>query len=71
MIFLSDGEASDEDEVIAEIRALEQSMVYCAGLGIGEATRQLDRFFSDGVYGVDAHTLARRFAPLLRRLLRR
>ena len=66
LIVLSDGIPHDEAQAHVWVRALEQEGVSCIGLGIGEDTKGLNRFFSEGMYEVTPREVAHGLAHWIR-----
>ena len=69
LIVLSDGIPHDEAQVHVWVRALERDGVACIGLGIGDDTKELNRFFSEGMYEVTPREVAHGLAHWIREKL--
>lgn len=71
LIVLSDGLPHDPQQAHVWIRALERKGVSCIGLGIGSDTRELNRFFQEGMYEVTPNQVAHGLSYWIREKLTR
>ena len=64
---LGDGEPNDERATRKAVRVLENQDCTVLGLGIGNSTENLGRFFNDGLYNVPVERIATSLARMLRK----
>lgn len=71
VLVLGDGEPGDPQETLAAVGALESDGCVVVGLGIGADTRDMRRYFDDGLFGVPVAEVAGSLAALIRAALDR
>lgn len=69
LMVLSDGEPDAPEDVVAEVRRLERDMVHPIGLGLGDDTSGLARFFERAITGIPPSGLVGRIGALIRQSL--